>query len=105
MIKTKKLRRFRLVRRLSTAIAIKVSGSGIRRVNFAMPCVVPGAPSRDLAAHAQPLQKSTEMLLLRGIGTRTSSHRIPMIVPIVRSSRYEGPGCSGCSGNHSDAVF
>ena len=57
MIQTRNLRCFRLVRRLSAAIAIKVSSLGIRRVNFAMPCVVQGAPSRDLVAHAQPLQK------------------------------------------------
>ena len=56
-IQTMKPRCFILVRRPSVAIAIKVLGSNIQRVNFAMPFVVFRAPSMDLLARAQPLQK------------------------------------------------
>ena len=64
-------------------------------MNFAVPCVVLRAPSRDPLAHARPLQKCAEIRLLRGNGMWMLLHRIRMIAPIIRISRYEGPSCTG----------
>ena len=105
MIETTKLRCFRLLRRLFTTIAIKVSSLGIRRVTSACHVLYRVPPQGTLRPMPSPC-KSPRRCCFSGAVVRGCCHTTyQRLFPSYGVQGARGRLARGCSGNHSNRVF